>query len=162
MALAETRTPFGVIRLDVSGAQIEGDFDWAPVEVQGVTALQATAYVNAGAGAEIEVELTSDIDAGFQVGLLVQDGIEAHEAIGGEPGNEIVAVFGLRNGLWIDAQPGLSLIAFEGGQGRAPSVLTSPEQTATAIKAVVAWTLNPTTDAEDAAPRDAVADLLSA
>lgn len=158
MALAETRTPFGVIRLDVSGAQIEGDFDWTPVELEGVIALQATAYVNAGAGTEIEVEMTTDIDAGFQVGLLVQDGIEAHEVIG----DEIVAVFGLRNGLWIDAQPGLSLIAFEGGQGRAHYAIKSHEQTATAFTAVVAWTENPTTDAEDAAPREAVAKMLSA
>jgi hypothetical protein len=158
MALAVTKTPFGVIRFDVSGARIEGDFDWVPVDLEGVTALQATAYVNAGPGTEIVVEMTSDIDAGFQMGLLVQDGIEAHEVIG----DDTVAAFGLRNGLWIDAQPGISLVAFEGGQGRAHYAIKSHEQTATALTAVVAWTENPTTDAEDAAPRDAVAHLLSA
>lgn len=158
MALAETRTPVGVIRFDVSGARVEADFAWTPVECKGVTALQATAYVNAGAGAEIVVEMTSDIDPGFQMDLLVQDGIEAHEATD----DDTVAVFGLRNGLWIDAQPGLSLIAFEGGQGRAHYAIRSHEQTATAFTAVVAWTQNPTTDAQDTAPRDAVAGMLSA
>ena len=158
MAMAETHTPFGVIRVNVGGARIEGNFEWVPVDREGVVALQATAYVNAGAGTAIEVEMTSDIEPGFQMGLLVQDGIEAHEVIG----DDVVAVFGLRNGLWIDAQPGLSLIAFEGGQGRAHYAIKSHEQTATAFTAVVAWTLNPTTDAADAAPRDAVAQMLSA
>lgn len=158
MALAETTTPFGVIRMHVSGARIEGDFVWAPVDAEGVTALHATAYVNAGPGAEIVVEMTTDIPPEFRMGLLVQDGIEAHEVIG----DDVVAAFGLRNGLWIDAQPGLSLIAFEGGQGRAHYAIKSHEQTATAFTAVVAWTQNPTTDAEDPAPRDAVAKLLSA
>ncbi|MGB0411060.1 MAG: hypothetical protein ACPGFA_05700 [Pikeienuella sp.] len=158
MTVAETHTPFGTIGFHVRGARLEGRFEWAPVTLSGVTARQATAYVNAGPGTEIEVELTSTINPVFQMGLLVQDGIEAHEVIG----DEILAAFGLRNGLWIDAQPGLSLIAFEGGPGRAHYAITSHEQTATAFTAVVAWTENPTTDAEDAAPRNAVAEWLSA
>ncbi len=144
-------TPFGVVRLIADGGEATRWIDAAPLLPEGgrIDACKRAEIRRApGPAAEIAVVVEWTLGNGVEAG---PDTGEALEATSFEaPG--LTATVAVRDGTWIDAQPGLRLVEFSGTAASALHVIAIDQGAALAFPAAAAWTLNPTTEEERIAP----------
>ena len=155
MSEATLRAPFGEVRLSADGGTTSPWRDAAPAPADGRRVdVCRTAAVSrpAGDAAKVVVTLEWSLLDGFETFLDTGEALEASSI----EGEGLIACVGMRDGVWIDARPGLGLISFEGGATRSIFEIEIDQGAAMLFTAAAAWTLNPKDENEEVGPWFAV------